>query len=427
MTTSRILSRLLWSVSTLLLLLGCAALTQYGRLEREARQHYQRGDYDQAVFKCAASLKTNPQYDKAQLLIRDAFRAAVNMHQDMIQQLESSGGKFKWDRIASEYEALVKLNQTIKSLPTLVDKKTRRLIRFELGDYAEALAETKTNAAEAHYQEGLRLSQKKGVDFQKQAAKEFKAAQQFRPDYKDSARRYQSCRQAGIKRVAIIPFEDKSGKRGRYGAVSEMITDQIISQVMSDPSAMEFLELISRDQLEHIMREQQLEMSDLVDEQTAVRLGRLMGVHKILTGKITQIITVPARTVKKPEKQKARVVVKTEKYTDSKGKKKKRYIWGDVEATVTFYTRTAGASIVGSYKIIDVETARIERSESFTGESKFKYEWATHSGDERALDRKASELVKKGERPAPTAEQLVNQAAENLSTSLAKSLKEYSQ
>jgi len=175
------------------------------------------------------------------------------------------------------------------------------------------------------------------------------------------------------------------------------------------------------------MREQQLEMSDLVDEQTAVRLGRLMGVHKILTGKITQIITVPARTVKKPEKQKARVVVKTEKYTDSKGKKKKRYIWGDVEATVTFYTRTAGASIVGSYKIIDVETARIERSESFTGESKFKYEWATYSGDERALDRKASELVKKGERPAPTAEQLVNQAAENLSTSLAKSLKEYSQ
>jgi len=349
------------------------------------------------------------------------------MHQDMIQQLESSGGKFKWDRIASEYEALVKLNQTIKSLPTLVDKKTRRLIRFELGDYAEALAETKTNAAEAHYQEGLRLSQKKGVDFQKQAAKEFKAAQQFRPDYKDSASRYQTCRQAGIKRVAIIPFEDKSGKRGRYGAVSEMITDQIISQVMSDPSAMEFLELVSRDQLEHIMREQQLEMSDLVDEQTAVRLGRLMGVHKILTGKITQIITVPARTVKKPEKQKARVVVKTEKYTDSKGKKKKRYIWGDVEATVTFYTRTAGASIVGSYKIIDVETARIERSESFTGESKFKYEWATYSGDERALDRKASELVKKGERPAPTAEQLVNQAAENLSTSLAKSLKEYSQ
>ncbi len=417
------------SVFALLLLAGCAALSQYGSLERDARQHYQRGNYDQAVFKCAASLRIKPEYDKAQTLIQDAFRAAVNGHRDKIQGLESAGEKFRYDQIVSEYEALVKLNQTIKNLPTLVNKKTKRLIRFELSDYTQVLAEAKTNAAEAHYQEGLQLSQRKGIDFQKRAAKEFKTAQQFCPDYKDSASRYQTCRRAGIKRVAIIPFKDKSGKRNRYGAVygaiSEMITDQMISEVMSDPSAMEFLGLISRDQLEHIMREQQLEMSDLVDEQTAVRLGKLMGVHKILTGKITQIIAVPATTVKKTEKQEANVVVKTEKYTDSKGKKKTRYIRGDVEARVIFYTKTAGASIVGSYKIIDVETAKIEKSKSFTDDAKFKHQWATYTGDERALNSKAGRLVKRAEEPAPTDEQLVNQAAKNLSGSLANSLKEY--
>ncbi|MCK4417644.1 MAG: hypothetical protein KAV99_05710 [Candidatus Latescibacteria bacterium] len=429
MKTNKMMFGCICLVFALLLLAGCAALSQYGSLERDARQHYQRGNYDQAVFKCAASLRIKPEYEKSQTLIQDALRAAVNGHRDRIQELEFSEVKFKWDQMVSEYEALVKLNQTIKNLPALVNKKTKRLVRFELSNYTQALAEAKTNAAETHYQEGLRLSQRKGLDFQKQAAKEFKAAQQFCPDYKDSTSRYQTCRRAGIKRVAIIPFEDKSGKRDRYGAVygaiSEMITDQMISEVMSDPSAMEFLELISRDQLEHIMREQQLEMSDLIDEQTAVRLGKLMGVHKILTGKITQIIAVPARTVKKTEKQEANVVVKTEKYTDSKGKKKTRYIRGDVQATVTFYTKTAEASIGGSYKIIDVETARIEKSESFTDDAKFNHQWATYSGDEKALDSKAARQVKRGDEPAPTVEQLVNQAARNLSVSLANSLKEY--
>ena len=420
------------SVFALLLLAGCAALSQYGSLERDARQHYQRGNYDQAVFKCAASLRIKPEYDKAQTLIQDAFRAAVNGHRDRIQELEFSEAKFKWDQVVSEYEALIKLNQTIKNLPTLVNKKTKRLIRFELSDYTQVLAEAKISAAEAHYQEGLQLSQKRGVDFKKQAAKEFKAVQQFCLDYKDSASRYQTCRQAGIKRVAIIPFEDKSGKRGRYGAVSEMITDQIISQVMSDPSAMEFLELVSRDQLEQVIREQQLGLSDLVDEQTAVQMGRILGVHEIVTGKITQIIYVPERITEKTEKQKGgpwrKLGVAIAELTSKEDYKVKEEIRKELEkktATVTFYTKTTSTSVEGSYRIIDAKTAKLQKSESFVGKADFEYEWATFTGDEECLWGKAETLVKKSEKAAPAEEQMVNRAVHNLSALLARSLKEY--
>ncbi len=134
MRMNKMMFRIICLVDALLLLAGCAALSEYGALERSARQQYQRGNYDQAVLQCAASLRTNPQYDKAQILIADAYRAAVGTHLAKLQQLMSSEDEFRWDPIVAEHEALISLNQTVKNLPTLVVKKTGRLIAFEIGD-----------------------------------------------------------------------------------------------------------------------------------------------------------------------------------------------------------------------------------------------------------------------------------------------------
>lgn len=404
---------------------GCAALKKYGKLEKSARQYYRIGDYDRAVLKSAESLRLNPEYDKAQNLIQDAFRAAVNAHESKIKERKLSSAKFRWDDIVSEYEALVEVNRTVMELPTLRRKKTKELITFKVTDYTDSLAVARTHAAEAHYQEGMRLSQNSAIDFQKHAAKEFKAALRFVPGYKDAADWYEKCRRAAIKRMAIIPFDDKSGKNGRYGALSEMITDEVISDIMSDPDAMEFLELVSRDRLESVMQEQQLGLTDLVNEATAAKLGKILGVHEIVTGQITQIIYAPPRTTRRTERQKSRVVVSTEKYRDSKGKMRTRDVYGDVYATVTFYKTATSASIVGSYKIIDVETAKIKKSESFSGKSAFVAQWAKFSGDKRALDYSAEKLVRKAQELPPVEEEMVNRAAQDLSHSLAESLKEY--
>lgn len=409
----------------LCLMLGCAGLSQYGKLESSARKYYQRGNYDLAVFDCARALKINSSYEKAQILIQDAFRAAVNSHESKLAELKPSKAKFKWDEIVTEYEALLKLNKTIKELPTLKVKKTNEVIKFEITDYSENLAEASTNAAEAHYQEGLDLSEKEGIDIQKQAAKEFKAAMVFIPEYKDAGTLYERSRTAGIKRLAIIPFEDKSGKGRKYGDLPGMIVDYIVSDVMNDPSAMEFLEIISRDQLELVMQEQALGQTGILDEKSAVELARILGVHEILTGKITQIIYTPSNTISKNVRQEAKVVVGEEKYIDKKGKKRTRNVYGNVNATATIYTRTTSAKIAGSYKMIDVKTAKLKKSESFTGNSNFKHEWATFRGDERALDRDVGRLASESEKPAPVEEEMVNQAANNLASSLSRTLKEY--
>ena len=171
--------------------------------------------------------------------------------------------------------------------------------------------------------------------------------------------------------MAIIPFADKSGKAGKYGALSEMITDNIISRVMNDPSATEFLEIISRDQLEQVVKEQKLELSGIIDEKTVSEIGKILGLHEILTGEITEIIYTPVRTISRNIRQKQNVVVREEEYKDSKGKTHTKDIYGDVYANVKIYTKTTGAKIVGSYKIIDVKTAKLKTSRSFSGVSNF--------------------------------------------------------
>ena len=93
------------------LFIGCTALTKHGQMERSARQHFESGRYDQAVFDCISALKIKPEYDKAQILIQEVFRTATEYHENKIKELIRSDRKFKWDEITSEYESLEKIHQ----------------------------------------------------------------------------------------------------------------------------------------------------------------------------------------------------------------------------------------------------------------------------------------------------------------------------
>ena len=404
--------------------LGCASMSQYGKLENSARKNYQVGRYDEAVFECVKSLRINPDYEKSQRLIQDAFAASVDAHKARIKELGASSAKFKWDGIVSEGEALINVNEAVRRLPILRDKKTGVIIKLEVVDYSDKLAEAKTNAAEAHYQEGVRLSANtRDLDIQKQAAKEFRTAATFVPGYKNATSLYEKTRRAGIKRIAIIPFEDRSGEGYRYGAVADNLTDRVIANIMNDPGAMEFLEIVSRDQLQQVMNEQKLGTTGILDERSAVRIGDVLGVHEIMTGRITGIIYAGERTISRQEQATANVVVGEKTTYNSEGKAKKVKVWGDVSANLRIYTRTSSAKMDGSYQIIDVKTARVMKSDFFSGQSEFNAEWATYYGDERAVRNNV--LVKRTEQPAPVAREMVNQAVGNLAGQLAGTLKQY--
>jgi len=452
-------------VGLVLFLSGCAMFSEYGKLEKSARENYIQKEYDTAMSQVTRSLRIKPDYAESQQLIKEVFPKALNMH---LENIKDGGAKFKWDDVVTEYKILIHLNDEVKSLPILIDKETEQEIRFDIQNYSTELGEAKNNAAETHYQEGHRLfgkkgiqnrdhaagefkiankyipgykdastlaaegyyqeglllSKQEGVDIQKQAAKAFTAAQVWIPGYKDSPALYAIARKAGIKRLAMFPFEDKSGKGGKYGAVGESILDGIVSNIMNDFQAIEFLEIVSRDNLDKVVAEQKLGTSGVIDISTATQVGGILGVHEILTGQITKISVTPEQTTSKSIQQKTKVCDRTKKVVKD-GKERTECIMDTVVAKITIYNRKAGATISGSYKVIDVKSAKLKETQHLNGSYHFESAWATFSGDKRALKGEPKRLTNQNEEKAPVADELVNMAEKDLIGKLSGTLKQY--
>lgn len=419
---------LLSAIFAAVCLTGCAG--QAGKLMNSAQANYQANDYEAALRDTVMALKHKPNYEKAQNFVPTFFNAAVEARQRKLKTLESTSDKFRWDGIVAEYKGLVEINSLVKNLPPLIHKKTKQRITFDTRDYTSELADASNNAAEAHYQEGIRIADSgSDIETQKRAAKEFKAVEEFVPGYKDARTRYQQARSAGVKRIAILTFEDKSGKSHKYGALSDTITDEIISAVLKDASAREFLEIISRDQLNRIMAEQNLGFTGRFDEKTVAGIGEVAGVHELVIGQITNIFY----TEPNPEsstynrKRTVRKQTGTERYVDKNGNTKTRPKYSDVpiSARVTHYQVASDATIVGSYKILDVKTAAIKDVKNFDIKQEFAAQWATFSGDQNALHDVDITLYNKGKKDPPTEEQMVFDAANKLAGELANALKAY--
>lgn len=403
---------------------GCSLFTDYGKLEAAAREHYQARDYDQAVFTCAEALRLNPDYQSAQILIRDAARAAQSAHENRCRELDESTDPFRWDAIVAEYRLLEAVNQCLRELPALRDGETGETIAIEIGDCSEQLNQARVNAAAAHYDEAMRLAASSNdLDVQKRAAKEFKAATEFVSNYKDAAERYEGARKKAIKRVAIIPFEDRSGKAGAYGAIAERIVEKVIDNITNDPEASAYFEIVSLDKLGEIVTIAKETRKDIFDSNTVVEMGQLLGVHEILTGRITQIIYSPPQAS-------SQTVTATEQtwrdveYTDKKGRRSTRKSQIPLSAEVEVHEKTTSATITGSCRFIDVETAKLKKAESFEGAAAHTARWAIRlGGDEEALTAYRA-LIGRSQ-AVPGEQEMINLAINDLTEKLAKALKAY--
>ena len=421
-------SSLLTLILVSLCLTGCAG--KAGKLMDSAQASYQVNDYEAALRDAVMALKHKPDYEKAQNFVTTYFKAAVEARQKRLKTLETSADKFKWDKIVAEYKGLIEIYTLVNNLPPLIHKKTKQRITFETQDYTNQLAEASENAAEVHYQEGIRIADSSDdVETQKRAAKEFKMVEEFVPGYKDVITRYEQARSAGVKKMAILTFEDKSGKARAYGGLSDTITDNIISAVLNDPTATEFLEIISRDQLQQVMAEQNLGFTGRFDLNTVANIGEVAGVHELVVGQITQIIYTPPRPKRKNWNRQATVREKTgtERYVDKNGKTQTRDKYSDVKisAGVTHHQVESSVTIIGSYKILNVKTAAFKKAKNFTTKHEFKAEWARFSGDSRALSKSDRALTAREEQDAPVEDQMVVDAANKLAGELADALKAY--
>jgi len=405
---------------TILLLGGCSFFTSYGRYWVRAEKAAKSGDYDSAVEYCVASLSENPSYKNSIRLLDTVFPKSIHYHHMKINRLTASGDEFAWDRIVKEYGALSTLVDLLESLE--LPQTEVLLFRSDVKNYQTLLSEAKIHAAEEHYEAGIRSMNEDDREGFKMAADHFKTAMSYVNHFKDSAALYEVCRQNAITRIAIMAFDNSSGVN-RFGSVGEQVSNQLLTSLMNDPEVMEFVEFVTRDKIDMILDEQQLAGSGLVSEDNSVEIGNILGVHETITGSITHVSATEPQHIKDRQRLEKKVVAGSETYIDDDGKEHERNVYQFVHANVTFHKIQAGAMVNISYKLMDVNTAKILYSNNLPGSYTYEYEWVTYSGDVRALTFFARLLTGHKEQPTPSREELVQRAIEKLTGKLVSDIK----
>jgi TolB-like protein len=84
----------------------------------------------------------------------------------------------------------------------------------------------------------------------------------------------------GIKRVAVLPFENLSSDQSAAGVVGEEFTLQLGKTGLFD--------LVERGRIEELWQEQDLDTLKQFNEETAVRIGKMLGADGVILGTVTK-------------------------------------------------------------------------------------------------------------------------------------------
>jgi len=312
-----------------------------------------------------------------------------------------SQGLYKYQEAEKEFLAIIQLNHNYKDVPSKM--------------------------AQIYYDRAVDQMRKSNRNAYKKACELFKKTSQYVPNYRDAMSLKEEAKKAATIRVAVFPFTNNSGIQEARG-IGDIQSDNVIASIFDS----EYVEIISRDEINVIIQEQQLSVSGLIDENSASKIGNILGVSHILTGKINQIIFNPAKIVSTKYENTQKV------YVDAEGKvynslagglgnlanallggDGKQYTEKTAKAIVKKYTKVAFAKLHCSYKLTEIETGKIIKSNTVTTESNFRHEWATYSGSEFGLSKTNKRLTQKVEKIAPSPVEMVNECAEESAQKIA--------
>jgi len=91
-------------------------------------------------------------------------------------------------------------------------------------------------------------------------------------------------------RIAVMPFDDGSVKN-RWWSNSWEVGSGVADELVTGLIKTEKFRLIEREQLDNILREQNLGVAGRIDPNTAARIGKILGAQYLVMGKVTEFTT----------------------------------------------------------------------------------------------------------------------------------------
>lgn len=197
--------------------------------------------------------------------------------------------------------------------------------------------------------------------------------------YKDAAALRSQCVEKGRYSIAVLPFNVASDGRQAHAAETATLQAYVTSALteVNDP----FLTVVDRDNIQRILDEQRLGMSGVVDENTAVSAGKLVGAQAVIMGTVISYQEVPGRLRTSTKDGFESFQVKqhnpeTDQYT---------YITKYKPVKYTEYYTENTATVSFSYKLVSLETGEVLLSKVVDQQAADHAWYAAYNGNANAL------------------------------------------
>jgi len=337
-----------------------------------------KGDYYDAVLESVHRLRTSPDNKKAITVLQQGYPLAVEYIDTNIQNGITGDDPHKWRNAVKGYQQINYINDQIKTSLGAMKVIPKPATRFK------ELADAKTKAAEEAYQAGVTALMKNTREDAKEAYFDFKDANNFENGYKESI---EMMTQAEFNATLRIAYEEVNNSRINYGSLQPVVNGlqrqflsfRPINQKDTVPPQ-QYLRIIFNDYRED-------GQATITTSNEELRKDIKVGEKKGADGKPQDILETAI-------------------------------------ARVTYYHKSKRANCNATFTVTDGTTNAILQDQNVIGSSAWQQDWATFTGDSRALNSSQQNLIRAKE-GYPNSQDLFNQAMRNLESNLSSQLRSF--
>ncbi|HVT86997.1 MAG TPA: hypothetical protein VHD35_17470 [Chitinophagaceae bacterium] len=357
---------------------------------KSASKLYQKGDYDEAVTVAAKKLQKDPTNKSLQSTIIDAYRFAVNDHEKNIANYSASNNDLKWEWMYNEYASLQNLYDAIYRSPQVY-----QLVNPT--DYSSYLTTYAEKAGDARYERGLTLMGKNDKQSFKNAYSEFQAALRFKPGDIGIMDKINEAYNDAVTNVVLLPMNHYDFSFSSYNYDYTNVDERLIRDLKNN-SGNQFIKFYSAVEA----RSLNIRVDNYVEMQFMnMTIGRFNDTKK--TREVSQKV-VTKEIVYKPDS-----VVK---------------VYGTVKAKIITTQRSMHSEGSLQISVRDAEGNRLW-SDILKSNDDWYTEFATYTGDERALNDNDKQIVNRKQEKPPSEEEIINCMTEEMNNNLPYKIREY--
>lgn len=341
---------------------------------KSAKKMYERGNYDEAVELAAKKLQKKPNDEATLEILQNAYRFAVEDHESRIRNNAASNNNLRWEWTYNEYLDLQRLYEAIRKSPAVFE-----IVRPT--DYSSYVTTYREEAGNARYDRGLSLMENNTKNGYKQAYYEFQQALALKPGDLSARQKMEEAYASAVTNVVVLPVVQTGFRHSSYtNNYYYNNFDYNVLRYLNNNKGSQFVRFYSPAEANssNIRTDQVVEMrfSNIdIDHYTDKRSTR----------EVSKQVVVK-ETVIKPDS-----VIKE---------------YATVKAKITSTRRTLASDGLLQVTVRDYNNQWLW-SDTYRGEYSWVSDFATYTGDSRALSDEDKKLLDRKEQFPPSTDEII--------------------